>query len=110
MRATSAPGQSVTALYEVVPVGGPRTMRRSALRDAGTAAPAAGGSTELGFVKIRYKLPKSDTSRLITTPIDRRSEVRQLRGTRRAMPASRPASPAFAELLRGGRYTRLAEL
>jgi Ca-activated chloride channel family protein len=26
--------------------------------------------SELGFVKIRYKLPKSDTSRLISTPIN----------------------------------------
>src|SRR5688500_16782606 len=54
-------GQSVTALYEVVPAAGPRTM--SDLRyGEPQAVPVAGRSLELGFVKVRYKLPKSDTS------------------------------------------------
>ena len=35
---------------------------------------AATPSSEYGFVKIRYKLPKSDRSQLISTPIDRRVE------------------------------------
>ena len=94
-------GQSVTALYEVVPVGGPRTM--GDLRyGARVAAPSRGG--ELGFVKIRYKLPKSEMSRLISTPIDRRSEFASF--------ASAPqdarfaaAVAGFAEMLRGGKYS-----
>ena len=94
-------GQSVTALYEVVPVGGPRTM--GDLRyGARVAAPSRGG--ELGFVKIRYKLPKSEMSRLISTPIDRRSEFTSF--------ASAPqdarfaaAVAGFAEMLRGGKYS-----
>jgi len=94
-------GQSVTALYEVVSVGGPRTM--GDLRYGGrVAAPSRGG--ELGFVKIRYKLPKSDMSRLISTPIDRRSEFASF--------ASAPqdarfaaAVAGFAEMLRGGKYS-----
>jgi Ca-activated chloride channel family protein len=95
-------GQTVTALYEIVPVGGPR-----AIGDRRYAAPAprpAVGTSEYGFVKIRDKLPKSDTSRLISTPIDRRVEVTRF--------ADAPADArfaagvaAFAELLRGGRYT-----
>src|SRR3954470_12265996 len=68
-------GQTVTALYEIVPVGGPR-----AIGDRRYAAPAplvrtAGTAGEYGFVKIRYKLPKENVSRLISTPISRRSEV-----------------------------------
>jgi Ca-activated chloride channel family protein len=93
-------GQTVTAIYEVVPVGGPRAI--GDLRYSKPAPVAAGGS-EYGFVKIRYKLPKSETSRLISTPIDRRSETGRFED---APQDARFASgvAAFAELLRGGRY------
>jgi Ca-activated chloride channel family protein len=96
-------GQSVTALYEIVPVGGRRAV--GDLRYAPTirrriAAP----NSEYGFVKIRYKLPKSSTSRLISTPIDKSSEARSFD---EAPADARFAAgvAAFAELLRGGRYS-----
>lgn len=95
-------GQTVTALYEIVPVGGPRTM--SDLRYSKPAPRVAGGSTsEYGFVKIRYKLPKSDRSQLISTPIDRRVEFARFAD---APQDARFATgvAAFAELLRGGKY------
>jgi Ca-activated chloride channel family protein len=96
-------GQSVTALYEVVPVGGPRTM--GSLRyGAATPTTSAGQRSEIGFVKIRYKLPKSDTSRLITTPIDLRSAARSFDAAPRDARFA-TAVAGFAELLRGGRYT-----
>ena len=94
-------GQSVTALYEIVPVGGPRPM--GDLRYA-TQAKVANSRSEYGYVKIRYKLPKSDTSRLIATPIDRRSEV----GSFAAAPQDARFAAAvagFAEMLRGGKYS-----
>ena len=94
-------GQTVTALYEIVPIGGRRTMS-----DLRYSAPkgVASASGEYGFVKIRYKLPKSNTSRLISTPIDRRSEVRSFAA---APPDARFAAAVagFAELLRGGKYS-----
>ena len=95
-------GQTVTALYEVVPVGGPRAigdLRYSKPRPV----PDGAASAEYGFVKIRYKLPKSDTSRLISTPIARSLEVRRFE---EAPQDARFAAgvAAFAELLRGGRY------
>ena len=97
-------GQTVTALYEVVPVGGPRTMNDLRYADSTCVAPEARRSAEIGFVKIRYKLPKSDTSRLITTPIDRRFEVHSFeQAPRDARFAT--AVAGFAELLRGGRHT-----
>ena len=95
-------GQTVTALYEIVPVGGPRTM--GDLRYGKTAASIAGRSNEIGFVKIRYKLPKSDTSRLITTPIDRRMEARSFDAAPRDARFA-TAVAGFAELLRGGKHT-----
>jgi Ca-activated chloride channel family protein len=67
------------------------------------AKAGSGGGTEYGFVKVRYKLPKSDSSRLISTPINRAAEVQQFE---QAPQDARFATSvaAFAELLRGGRY------
>ena len=64
----------------------------------------AGPTYEIGFVKIRYKLPKSDTSRLISTPIDGRTAVRSFEAAPRDARFA-TAVAGFAELLRGGRYT-----
>ena len=94
-------GQTVTALYEVVPVGGPRTVDDLRYVDS---KPASGRGGELGYVKIRYKLPKSDRSRLITTPIDGRAEARSFEAAPRDARFA-TAVAGFAELLRGGRYT-----
>lgn len=93
-------GQTVTAIYEVVPVGGPRAI--GDLR-YGAATVAGGPAGELGFVKIRYKLPKSDTSRLLTTPIDRRAQFARFEDAPRDARFA-VAVAGFAELLRGGRY------
>jgi len=94
-------GQTVTALYEIVPVGGPRAI--GDLRYATPAPRTAVQGREYGFVKICYKLPKSDTSRLIATPIDRATEVARFD---QAPLDARFATgvAAFAELLQGGKY------
>jgi Ca-activated chloride channel homolog len=97
-------GQTVTALYEIVPVGGPRVigdLRYAEPAAAPAGAAAAGG--EYAFVKIRYKLPKSETSTLISTPVDRSSEHARFE---EAPIEARFATgvAAFGELLRGGRY------
>ena len=95
-------GQTVTALYEVVPVGGPRA--NGDLRYAPpTPVAAAGVSGELGFVKIRYKLPKADTSLLLSTPIDRRVQFARFEDAPQDARFA-TAVAGFAELLRGGRY------
>jgi Ca-activated chloride channel family protein len=95
-------GQSVTALYEIVPVGGPRVL--GDLRYSPPVRRPAGTGGEYGFVKIRYKLPKSDVSRLISAPIGRSAEaLRFADAPRDARFAAGVA--AFAELLRGGRYS-----
>ena len=60
-------------------------------------------------MKIRYKLPKSDTSQLITTPIDRASEVRSFDDAPRDARFAAGVA-GFAELLRGGRYSGSLEL
>jgi Ca-activated chloride channel family protein len=66
-------GHTVTALYEIVPPGedvgspgvDPLKYQPSAVPRPATATP----STELMTVKVRYKLPDSDRSRLVTVPV-----------------------------------------
>jgi Ca-activated chloride channel family protein len=98
-------GQSVTALYEIAPVGGPRLV--GDLRYAESSSPAGSRSqtsTEYAFVKIRYKLPRSDMSSLISTPVDQASEhVRFEEAPTDVRFATSVA--AFGEILRGGRHT-----
>ncbi|MDB5674404.1 MAG: von Willebrand factor type (vWA) domain protein containing protein, partial [Sphingomonas bacterium] len=100
-------GQTVTALYEVTPVGGVPTvdgLRYGQHRpDIAARCAQCGTGGELGFVKIRYKLPKSDTSRLISTPIDRASEYATFAAAPRDARFATGVA-AFAELLRGGKY------
>ena len=59
-------GHSVTAIYEITPVGSD-----AILNDALRYQPAAdtAGSNELGFLKLRYKTPGEDVSQLLKTPI-----------------------------------------
>ena len=60
-------GHSVTALYELVPAGEPgqdQALRYQSARQANQAHP-----DELAQVKLRYKLPEEDASRLMAIPI-----------------------------------------
>jgi Ca-activated chloride channel family protein len=96
-------GQTVTALYDIVPVGGPRVVD-----DLRYGAPAAASGSpspaEYAFVKIRYKLPRSDRSVLISTPVDRGSEHGRFEDA--PLDARFATSvAAFGEILRGGRHT-----
>ncbi|MBS0469671.1 MAG: VWA domain-containing protein [Proteobacteria bacterium] len=59
-------GTTVTALYELTPVGSPALM--SDPHRYGKK-PAGDPKGELGFLKIRYKLPGEKVSRLIERPI-----------------------------------------
>jgi Ca-activated chloride channel family protein len=61
-------GHSVTALYEIVPAGvTPPTRRVDALKyQEAPAVSAAADSDELMTVKLRYKQPDGDTSRLLS--------------------------------------------
>ncbi len=77
-------GHSVTALYEVVPVGVTGTV---AVRDAeplrygagaGEARPVAAGRDELLFVQLRYKRPGEDASRLMRQAVRADDAVRSV--------------------------------
>jgi Ca-activated chloride channel homolog len=66
-------GHSVTALYEVIPVGVKSDLKfgtPTAQTTADKATQIAANSNELMQVRLRYKAPKSDTSQLLTGKID----------------------------------------
>ena len=58
-------GHTVTAIYEITPVGSPAQLS-DPLRYQ--AADTASTSDELGFLRLRYKAPGEDVSQLIETP------------------------------------------
>ena len=91
-------GHTVTAIYEVTPKDS-----KAALNDPlryGTEPPKNTAATgELAFLKIRYKLPGEDTSKLITTPVGAATE------TAPADALFATAVAAFGQILRGGQYT-----
>lgn len=89
-------GHTVTAIYEITPVGGPVSvdpLRYGAAKpektqdcppcppgSEGVCAPCPTGvdpnfGGEIAFLKIRYKLPSEDVSKLITTPITENATV-----------------------------------
>lgn len=90
-------GASVTALYEITPVGAAPSsdpLRYSAPRANGAA------SNELAFLKVRYKLPRASSSQLLTRPIGPRDRYPSLAA---APEATRWASAvaAYGQRLRG---------
>jgi len=89
-------GHNVTALYEIslVGMGGEAS---DPLR-YGPAQPLEGRGLELANLKLRYKLPGSDSSVLVERPITRRDvKVQPAESLRFAA-----AVAAYADLLRGG--------
>jgi Ca-activated chloride channel family protein len=93
-------GHRVTALYEIIPVGA--QGRVDPLR-YGSAESEGKRTGEVAHLKLRYKLPDSDTSRLIETPIVRDAlAAREKWSTDLRFAAS---VAAFGQLLRGGKYT-----
>lgn len=91
-------GHQVTALYEVVPVGSPARLSDPLRYDTAASPAAAGEATELGYLKLRYKLPGEDQSHLVEqaipdTPAEADGDARFA-----------AAIAGFGQLLTGGKY------
>ena len=74
-------GHSVTALYEVVPVGAPPVetesvdpLRYQRPEEDASGTRRTGEEDELMFVKLRYKAPDGERSRLLELPVPDRVE------------------------------------
>jgi Ca-activated chloride channel family protein len=97
-------GASVTALYEITPVGGPTQIpehRYDANRPDNSIGVGGGDPNgEIGFVQVRYKLPGQPTSRLIQKAVSNAGSTpvsaQPPEATRWAM-----AVAAFGQRLRG---------
>ncbi|MDX1442187.1 MAG: VWA domain-containing protein [Gammaproteobacteria bacterium] len=94
-------GHSVTALYEIVYVDS-NAQRIEPLR-YGREASRAGDSGELGYLKLRYKLPDEDTSRLLEQAISQEAEIELAETDDDFRFAT--AVAAFGQQLRGGQYS-----
>lgn len=96
-------GHTVTALYEIAWVDSPG-VRVAPLRYGVSDRPEAGNTTELGFLRLRYKAPGSDESQLLEWPVPKALLTPELAQT---TPRFRFAAAvaAFGQLLRGGTYT-----
>ncbi len=95
-------GHTVTAIYEITPVGS-KSKQVDPLRyqkEEKAGAPVANNG-EYGFVKIRYKLPNEDVSKLITQAVDASAEKNVSADARFAA-----AVAAFGQKLRGESFTQ----
>lgn len=94
-------GHNVTALYEITPADTAHTsidpLRYAAEHKKETPVSAKQFNDELGFLKIRYKLPKEKKSALLELPIEK-----TLGSDSDALFASSVA--AFAEILKDSKY------
>ncbi len=106
-------GHTVTAIYEITPKGAPtlvddlRYGKPKAVAADVQPAPAIadGKEGELGFLKLRYKLPKENTSTLISLTI---AALGQPTSIEQAPAETRfsVAVAAFGQLIKGSPYTK----
>lgn len=90
-------GHQVTALYEVTPVGSAAILN-DPLRYGSADATTTGPDSELAFLRLRWKEPGEDTSRLIEQPIGIATQTPD--GDMRFA----TAIAGFGQLLRGSDY------
>ncbi len=105
-------GAEVTAIYEIAPVGG-----NIAIDGSRYNSPAANDKSyrdeksELAFVKVRYKLPNENESKLIETPVlPENMRVRKDMSNTEARLIENEtnwavAVASFGQMLKGGAYT-----
>ena len=100
-------GHTVTALYEVTPVGSGAERIAPLRYDEGQKDDTKANSRvedEFAFVKVRYKLPDGNDSVLMTQPVTHSDAVDSI-GEAADDFRFAVAVTAFGQLLRGGRYT-----
>jgi Ca-activated chloride channel family protein len=100
-------GHSVTAIYEITPAGGTARLidpLRYGPKKAAVDGAAPGRRGEYAYLKIRYKLPDSAASTLVTTPIGADREFDSIDGAPGEIRFA-AAVAAFGQILRGDPYT-----
>ncbi|MEQ1756010.1 MAG: VWA domain-containing protein [Micropepsaceae bacterium] len=98
-------GHTVTALYEIVPAGSNGHLMDPLRYGKATPVASSASSGEIAFLKMRFKLPGEDKSKLIQIPItdaDRITDVRQASEDLRFA----VSVAGFAQLLRHDPYMK----
>lgn len=96
-------GHTVTAIYEITPAGSQGTLIDNLRYQQEGKKEASEKEAEYAFLKLRYKLPDSDTSQLIEVPINKALEVNSISETPNDIRFAASVA-AFGQLLRGGQY------
>lgn len=94
-------GHSVTALYEIT-LAGSKGQKVDPLRYSPEKTPA-GSKDEIALLRLRYKLPDSDTSKLIEQAL-KTADIQEANKTSNDFRFA-AAVAAFGQSLRGGKYT-----
>ena len=97
-------GHTVTALYEITPVGSGAERIAPLRYGQNEEAESGGRDDELATVAIRYKLPDAETSTEIARHMTGSDAVASPDGAPEEVRFA-AAVAAFGQLLRGGRYT-----
>jgi len=96
-------GHTVTALYEIALVGS-NGLRLEPLRYGMSSSATEVRTTELGFLRLRYKAPDSETSQVLEWPLHKDSITPDVAHTTERFRFA-AAVAALGQLLRGGTYT-----
>lgn len=100
-------GHSVTAIYEITPADAKEKLIDSLRYQS--AEPASKEikvkDSEYAFLKIRYKLPDEETSKLITLPVDQTLSYKDIAQVSDDMRFA-AAVAAFGHIVRNDSYTR----
>lgn len=98
-------GHSVTAIYEIIPAES-RERYVDELRYGSKGKVKKGEkSGEYAFLKVRYKLPGEEESRLITTTVDDKYAYKKVSAVKDDIRFA-AAVAAFGQVLKGGKYTQ----
>ncbi|MGH1350670.1 MAG: vWA domain-containing protein [Methyloligellaceae bacterium] len=99
-------GHTVTVIYEIVPAGAPSLrfdkLRYGAKKDEAQSE-GEKKSGEYAFLKMRYKLPKEDKSKLVTFPITSEHEKKEVAEVSADMRFAASVA-AFGQKLRDNRF------
>ena len=97
-------GHTVTALYEITPVGSGAERIAPLRYGEAETVPSAGRDDEFATVAIRYKLPEAETSQETVRHVTEADAYESVEGAPEDVRFA-AAVAAFGQLLRGGRYT-----
>jgi len=95
-------GHTVTAIYELTLKGSAGSV--DPLRYGKEKTAAKGNSGELAFLRLRYKEPDGDVSKLVEWPLHRQDVKASLAQTSNEFRFA-AAVAAFGQQLRGGKHT-----